>query len=450
MRRRDFFTACAALPLLRSTGHASSPFTVKYRQEPPYRAALRFAEPGSDEFPAEKTAVEIEARLASALTAGDLPVAVDCTGSSPAPSRYRSVAVDVGVAIFEDSGDPASGWRKWRASLGAVRRAVFYSLPGDLVRYDIRSRNAGRLEHRVGVWKFGWKDGAVTHLEPVEETLTWSERPWFRDVTAAAFADDASFRDQLTRGVPYWRARLDPACGIDVYGENGIAVADIDGDGLDEIYVCQPGGLPNRLYHNDGNGHFRDVSKEFGLDILDDTACALFVDLRNSGHQDLVLVRPTQPMLFLNDGKGRFTPLPDAFRFRTAPARHLHRRLRGGLRSRRPPGPLLLHLRLLPKRSAVPLSRALSRRAQRPAELPLPQLPRSRPGFFEDVTAVERHRTTTTIASASPAPGATITATAGPISTSPTISAARISTATPKAASTTWQKRPESTTSAPA
>jgi hypothetical protein len=106
------------------------------------------------------------------------------------------------------------------------------------------------------------------------------------------------------QGDPYWRSRLDPACGIDVYGENGIAVADIDGDGLDEIYVCQPGGLPNRLYQNDGKGHFRDISKEFGLDILDDTTCALFVDLRNSGHQDLVLVRPTQPMLFLNDGKG--------------------------------------------------------------------------------------------------------------------------------------------------
>ncbi len=96
-------------------------------------------------------------------------------------------------------------------------------------------------------------------------------------------------------------------------------MADIDNDGLDEIYVCQPGGLPNRLYKNDGSGHFRDISKECGLDILDDTACALFADLRNSGYQDLVLVRPTQPMLFLNDGKGRFTPAPDAFRFRTAP-----------------------------------------------------------------------------------------------------------------------------------
>ena len=48
------------------------------------------------------------------------------------------------------------------------------------------------------------------------------------------------------------------------------------------------------------------VRKSAGLDILDNTACALFVDLRNSGHQDLVLVRTSQPLLLLNDGKGKF------------------------------------------------------------------------------------------------------------------------------------------------
>jgi tetratricopeptide (TPR) repeat protein len=319
MRRRDFVAACAAAPLFSSPGHASAPFPVRFKQEPPYAAVMEFAEPGHDEFAGEKTAMEIERRLASALASGDPPLAAGCRGSSPAPSHYRDIAPGVAAAVFESGGDPSAGWKKWRASLGTVRRAAFYSLPGDLVRYDIRGRAAGRLEHRTGIWKLAWDQGAATHLEPVEETLTYSGKPWFRDVTGAAFAGVSSFHDQLTKGTPYWRARLDPACGIDVYGENGIAVADIDGDGLDEIYVCQPGGLPNRLYHNDGKGHFRDVSKDFGLDILDDTTCALFVDLRNSGHQDLVLVRPTQPMLFLNDGKGRFTPLPRAFRFRTAP-----------------------------------------------------------------------------------------------------------------------------------
>jgi Flp pilus assembly protein TadD len=319
MKRREFLAGCATLPWLVSRTHAAAPFPLKFRRDPPYASALAFVEPGSDEFPGEKTAMEIEQRLASAVRGASLQFVPGCGGASPLPVRYRSIAPDVARAVFENRETPAAGWNSWLAALGSVRLAAFYSLPGDLVRYDVRSQNAGRLEHRVGTWKIQWRDGAVSHLEPIEETLTTSAQPWFRDVTAAAFESCPSFHEQLTRGIPYWRARLDPACGIDVYGENGIAAADIDNDGIDEVYVCQPGGLPNRLYKNDGKGHFRDVSREFGLDILDDTACALFVDLRNSGRQDLVLVRPTQPMLFLNDGAGHFTPQPHAFRFATEP-----------------------------------------------------------------------------------------------------------------------------------
>jgi tetratricopeptide (TPR) repeat protein len=318
MKRRDFLGVCAA-PLFFSRGHAASPFPVTFRQEPAYASALAFAEPGLDEFPGEKAAMELELHLAGALSAGDLRFAPDCTGASPAPSAYRQVAPDVATAVFDGSVSPVTGWTKWRASLGTVRRAVFYSLPNSLVRYDVRGSNAGRLQHRVGIWKLAWDGAAITHLEPVEETVTSGDAPWFRDVTGAAFAETASFYEQLAKGVPYWRSRLDPACGVDVYGENGIAVADVDNDGLDEIYVCQPGGLPNRLYKNDGSGRFRDVSHDFGLDILDNTVSALFVDLRNSGHQDLVLVRPTKPTLFLNDGKGKFTPVDGAFRFQTPP-----------------------------------------------------------------------------------------------------------------------------------
>ena len=70
----------------------------------------------------------------------------------------------------------------------------------------------------------------------------------FTDVTSHVFGGTPSFRDQLAKGIPYWRSALDVACGTDVFGSQGIAVGDIDNDGRDEIYVCQSGGLPNRLY----------------------------------------------------------------------------------------------------------------------------------------------------------------------------------------------------------
>ncbi len=319
MNRRDFLATFAASTYFASRGHASAPLAVKFRQQPAYASALAFVEAGLDEFPGEKTAMEIESRLSAAAKAGEWPVAADCRGKSPFASEYRSIGPGVSSAVYKDGGAVAEGCRQWRTSLGTIQSARFFALPGDRVRYTVRSTNRGQLEYRVGIWKLSWTNGAVTHLEPVEEILTFAEKPWFRDVSAEVFEGEPSFNDQLCKGVPYWRARLDPACGIDVYGENGIAVADIDGDGLDEIYVCQPGGLPNRLYKFDGKGRLRDISHAAGLDLYDDTAGALFVDLRNSGAQDLVLVRTNQLLLFLNDGKGRFTLHKDAFRFATPP-----------------------------------------------------------------------------------------------------------------------------------
>ena len=97
-----------------------------------------------------------------------------------------------------------------------------------------------------------------------------------------------------------------------------MAVGDIDNDGWDEIYVCQPGGLPNRLYKNRGDGTLTDITEKAGVGMLDDTTCALFADFRNSGHQDLVVLGSAGPLLFVNRGDGTFTHVPDAFHFRTA------------------------------------------------------------------------------------------------------------------------------------
>src|SRR5262249_51254652 len=133
----------------------------------------------------------------------------------------------------------------------------------------------------------------------------------------SVFESSATFQDQLSRGIPYWRARLDPAAGIDVYGSNGIAVGDIDGDGVDEVFICQPGGLPNRLFRY-RNGRFIDITETWGVGLLDDTSAALFLDLRNSGRQDLVVLRSSGPLLYLNQGTS-FGLRDDGFRFATAP-----------------------------------------------------------------------------------------------------------------------------------
>ncbi len=316
MKRREFLKSAAAIPAL--TCLRSTPaFAEEARHKPPYLALKKFIPPGSDEFVWEKTAFEIRASLEKALLSMELP---DATGISPLPTGYRSIAPDVQEAVFESTGgNVAAGWKAWVQSLGTVRRAHFYPLPDGIVRYEVASQRDGKLLYRVGHWKQAWTDGKLASFTPIEEHVTSADAPLFRDVTAAVFERTPSFSGQLAKGVPYWRACLDPASGIDLYGSNGIAVGDIDNDGVDEIYVCQPGGLPNRLYKFNPEGYLEDVTEAWNLGLLDETSSALFLDLRNSGRQDLIVLRASGPVLFQNEG-GRFKMREDAFRFGTRPA----------------------------------------------------------------------------------------------------------------------------------
>jgi hypothetical protein len=77
--------------------------------------------------------------------------------------------------------------------------------------------------------------------------------------------------------------------------------------------------LPNRLYRNRGDGTFEDVTEKSGLGVLDATACAIFADFENKGAQDLLVVTAGGPLLFDNQGNGRFAHRPDAFSFAKPP-----------------------------------------------------------------------------------------------------------------------------------
>jgi tetratricopeptide (TPR) repeat protein len=179
-------------------------------------------------------------------------------------------------------------------------------------------------EQRVGNWELDWEmlSSGEIHLQRwrmLDQTCSRSLNPIFMDTTSRAFGANDSYVSQMLPATDYWRTVLDGACGIDIYGHNGVSVADVDGDGLDDLYVCQPAGLPNRLYRNRGDGTFEDITVMSGLGILENTACALFVDVDNDGRQDAIIVRSEGPLLFLNEGGGKFRRRPDAFRFARPP-----------------------------------------------------------------------------------------------------------------------------------
>jgi tetratricopeptide (TPR) repeat protein len=335
-----------------SPSSVPSTFPVQFRKAGPYESLYKHIEPGHDEFASEKRADEISAHLDRLLEAKSLPLAAGFSGTSPNPVSYRVIGSERRVtslpefaasfASSEERGQPAilessfsksgpqfqSGLEDWLKLLGEVQSVRFFVTQIELkeekrasarVRYEISSRLDSNLSYHVGSWRQDWAADRLLSFQPVEEIVVLARQPLFVDMTFNAFGGCSSFQRQLLNGVPYWRARLDSASGIDVYGNNGVAVGDIDNDGWDEIYVCQPGGLPNRLFKNRGDGTLTDITEQAGVDVLDDTSCALFVDFRNNGLQDLVVLRSGGPSLFLNQGDGRFQHKSDAFRFARPP-----------------------------------------------------------------------------------------------------------------------------------
>src|SRR5215469_10074279 len=91
---------------------------------------------------------------------------------------------------------------------------------------------------------------------------------------------------------------------------SGVAVADVDGDGLYDIYfVNQVGG--NELWKNLGGGKFKNITEEAGVGLAGKiSVAAAFADVDNNGTQDLFVttVRGGN-VLFKNDGHGHFTDI---------------------------------------------------------------------------------------------------------------------------------------------
>jgi Flp pilus assembly protein TadD/peroxiredoxin len=336
-------------PCFLHTGSTFAPFAQHF---------VDLIEPGNDEFVTEKYAFALEdilARWGDFLASSSLaphvrplafaPVllatplshatAAPLRRVAPAPISSERVsfpaAEKLPAAVFEDH------LRKYLATLGKIDIADMRISGIELVSEAplrlwtavqfllVGAPTEGVREQRTGEWEIRWSQPdpnspwTVSGWSATDENRSRLTGPGFVDITSEAFANTPSLPAQLNRGIDHWRTVLDGACAVDIYGNNGISVGDYDNDGFDDIYVCQPSGLPNRLYRNRGDGTFEDVTDKAGVGVIDATSSAIFADLRNTGFQDLIVVRTNGPLLFLNAGDGTFHLKENAFHFANAP-----------------------------------------------------------------------------------------------------------------------------------
>lgn len=103
-------------------------------------------------------------------------------------------------------------------------------------------------------------------------------------------------------GMRFRDATAESGIAIDSGWTTGVSMADVNADGYLDIYVCRawhlhdPDARRDLMYINDGHGHFSEQGREMGLADTSFSSMAAFFDADNDGDLDLYLV--THPIDF--------------------------------------------------------------------------------------------------------------------------------------------------------
>jgi hypothetical protein len=179
-----------------------------------------------------------------------------------------------GLAWREATGEQTSPSRKAPVQLIEVTREAgitFLHQSATEKKYIVESMGGG-----VAIFDFdrdGWLDLYLLNSSTVEGALAGKVRP-----KAALYRNlgNGTFREMASAA-----GLADPGWSM------GVAVADYDNDGWDDLYVTCFG--PNRLYRNRGDGTFEEVTKRAGVGDDRFSTGAAWGDYDRDGDLDLAV-----------------------------------------------------------------------------------------------------------------------------------------------------------------
>lgn len=182
--------------------------------------------------------------------------------------------------------------------------------------FTISGRTKSGFVEQHATWDVVWTVGVSGTAPRMRRLLvedfeqTESRQPSgaiFADCTESVLSGNQSYAEQFLRGMNHWHERIQDHSTHVLRGSPGLAVGDVNGDGLDDLYVCQEFGLPNCLFIQNSDGTARDESASSGVNWLESSRSALLVDLDNDSDQDLVVAIQGGVVVAENDGRGRFS-----------------------------------------------------------------------------------------------------------------------------------------------
>ena len=275
---------------------------------------------------------------AGAVGEGKSPFVAESTKLAvdrPRPRQLEELRVDANLTVrrrVEGEPDSLAGDDAVRAVATCLAEA--FEQPEDLhVKFKVLDLTVGdeRITNRVRFLGYGHDADGAYGQQNADWSITWlpgeGEQPprieriqlesfeelhsaaggLYEDCTRAVIGANACFEPQLLENLERWLGSVQSAVFVAFQGHNGLAVGDVNGDGLDDLYAAQPGGMPNLLFVQREDGSAEDRSAAAGVDFLDNTQSALLVDLDGDGDQDLVVGMTPDLVLLANDGDGNFS-----------------------------------------------------------------------------------------------------------------------------------------------